>query len=258
MLYPFGRMKNRNLAIIAGITVAVAIIGSFAVISSMQSSNRGASNINPVSSSNIPVASTNSSSLVFPRDSTPYGLSYEQWATEWWKYFAAIPEADSPAADQTGEKCSANQNNTNAWFLVGVFQGKVTRSCEVPAGKALVGGFIGIECNERQDGPQDTLTQCAEEGPKYLKLAKLTIDGMEIPNVGDYKVTSTLSDISFPKGALWGAPEGNYALVGSTVMPIIKPLSTGKHTIAFQGIFDHPSNDVYDVAVDVTYNLIAK
>lgn len=250
-------MKSRNLAIIAGIAAAIAISGSLAVIFSMQSSNREGSNINSAPSG-VSIASENASSLVFPRDSTPYGLSYEQWATEWWRFFATVPEANSPAADQTGEKCSINQNNVHAWFLVGAFQGKVMRSCEVPAAKALVGGFIGIECNERQDGPVDTLTECAEEGPKYLRLAKLTIDGIEIPNVENYKVTSTLSNMSFPEGANWGAPEGDYALVGSSVMPIIKPLPTGNHIIAFQGIFDHPTNDAYDVGVDVTYNLIVE
>ena len=250
-------MKSTKPAIITVIGGTITISVSIAVIFNMQSS--AFSGINTASASpTASIASENASSLVFPRDSTPYGLSYEQWATEWWRFFAAIPEADSPAADQTGEKCSINQNNTHAWFLVGAFQGKVMRSCEVPADKALVSNFIGIECNARQDGPVDTLTECAEEGPKYLRLARLTIDGIEIPNVEDYKVTSPPSDMSFPEGAVWGAPPGNYALVGSGIMPIIKPLPVGNHTIAFVGIFDHPINPAYDVAVDVSYNLIVK
>jgi hypothetical protein len=128
----------------------------------------------------------------------------------------------------------------------------------VPADKALVAAFIGIACNERQDGPVDTLVECAEEGPKYLKLAKFTIDGIEVPNVEDYKVTSPPTNMSFPKGAVWGAPEGNYALAGSSIMFIINPLPTGNHTLTFQGNFDHPTLNVYDVAVDVSYNLIVK
>jgi hypothetical protein len=250
-------MKTRNLVIIAAIVAAIAISASATVIFNMQFSNTNNS-ILASASSDVSIASDNSSSPLFPRDSRPYGLSYEEWATEWWRYFVAIPEANSPAADPTGEKCSINQNNSHVWFLAGAFQGKEVRTCEVPADKALIGVFIGIECNEKQDGPADTLTECAQEGPKYLRLAKLTIDGREVPNVEDYKVTSIPSNMSFPQGAVWGAPEGNYTLVGSGVMPIIKPLAAGNHTITFQGIFDHPTNDVYDVAVDVTYNLIVK
>jgi hypothetical protein len=251
-------MKSRNLAIIAGIVVAaIAISISVAVIFNMQSSNISDRNIDSASSG-VSITSENASSILFPRDFRPYDLSYEEWATEWWRYFVAIPDVNSPAADPTGEKCSINQNNDHAWYLAGTFQGKVTRTCEVPAGKALIGAFIGIECNEKQDGPVDTLTDCAQEGPKYLRLAKLTIDGIEVPNVEDYKVTSPPSNMSFPEGAAWGAPEGNYALVGSAIMPIIKPLPAGNHIITFQGIFDHPNNDVYDAAVDVTYNLKVK
>jgi hypothetical protein len=128
----------------------------------------------------------------------------------------------------------------------------------VPADKALIGSFMGVACNEKQDGPVDTLIECAEEGPKYLRLAKLTTDGMEVPNIESYKVTSPPITMSFPQGAVWGAPEGNYTLVGSGIMPIIKPLLPGNHIITFQGIFDHPTDYIYDVAVDVTYNLIVK
>jgi hypothetical protein len=247
-------MKGKSIAIIAGIVIAVAIGVSIAVIWTMRSSSISDNNIDSSSS----IASGNASSLIFPRDSRPYGLSYEEWATEWWRYFVAIPEADSPAADQTGEKCSINQNNDRAWFLVGAFQGKITRTCEVPADKAVVGAFIGIACNERQDGPVNTLVECAEEGPKYLRLARFTIDGTEIPNVANYKVTSPPSNMSFPEGAVWGAPEGNYALAGSSIMFVVNPLPAGNHTLAFQGVFDHPTNDVYDVAVDVSYNLMVK
>jgi hypothetical protein len=250
-------MKSRKLAIITVIVGAIAISISIAVIPNMQSSAFSGINIASASSS-VSLASDNASSLLFSRDSRPYNMSYEEWATEWWRFFVAIPEMNSPAADPTGEKCSINQNNDHVWFLAGAFQGKETRTCEVTADKAFVASLIGIACNEMQDGPVDTLTECAEEGPKYLRLAKLTIDGIEIPNLEDYKITSPPSNMSFPEGAVWGAPQGNYALVGSGIMPIIKPLPAGNHTIAFVGIFDHPINAAYDVAVDVTYNLVVK
>jgi hypothetical protein len=249
-------VKSKRLAIIAAIA-AIASSVSIALIFSMQSFNISNSNIASASSA-VSIASENASSPVFSRDSRPYGLSYEEWMAEWWRYFVAIPEANSPAADPTGQKCSINQNNNYTWFLAGAFQGKETRTCEVTADKALIGVFIGIACNEMQDGPVDTLTECAEEGPKYLRLAKLTIDGIEVPNVEGYKVTSLPTNMSFPQGAIWGAPEGNYTLVGSGIMPIIKPLLPGNHIISFQGIFDHPIDNTYDVAVDVTYNLIVK
>jgi hypothetical protein len=248
---------NRRYAVIVGIVVAVAIGVSIAVIFGMQTSNIGSGNMDLVSSG-ANGGSGNDSSLVFTKDSRPFGRSYEEWMVEWWRYFVAIPEANSPAADPTGEKCSINQNDGRVWFLAGAFQGQETRTCELTSDRALIGVFIGIACNERQDGPVNTLTECAQEGPKYLRLAELTIDGSQVPNIEDYKVTSPPSNITFPQGAIWGAPAGNYALVGSGIMPIIKPLPAGNHALTFKGVFDHPTNDVYDVAVDVKYNLIVK
>ena len=249
-------MKSGKLAIITVIVCAI-VISMSAVIFNMQSSAITGNNI-ASASSNVSISSDNASSLRFPRDSRPYNMSYEEWATQWWRFFVGIPEVNSPAADPTGEKCSINQNNNHTWFIAGAFQGKETRTCEVPADKAIAGVLIGIACNEMQDGPVDTLTECAEEGPKYLRLVRLTIDGIEIPNIQDYKVTTPPTNISFPEGAVWGAPQGNYALVGSGIMPIIKPLPVGNHTIAFVGIIDHPIVPAYDVAVDVTYNLIVR
>jgi hypothetical protein len=246
-------MKFRDVIILAAIAISVSV----ALVFGKLSYNFSHSNI-AFASSNASIATENASSPLFSRDSRPHGLSYEEWMSEWWRYFVAIPEANSPAADPTGERCSLNQNNEHAWFLAGTFQGEQTRTCEVPANKTLIGVFIGIACNEMQDGPLNTLTECAEEGPKYLSLAKLTIDGIEVPNIADYKVTSPPTIVSFPQGAVWGAPAGNYTLIGSGVMPIIKPLPAGNHTIAFEGIFDHPTDYTLDVAVNVKYNLIVK
>jgi hypothetical protein len=65
--------------------------------------------------------------MVFPIDSKPYGLSYDQWAVNWWKWFVSIPASVSPASDPTGANCAQNQNDANVWYLAGTFGGKAEK-----------------------------------------------------------------------------------------------------------------------------------
>src|SRR2546426_5741116 len=196
------------------------------------------------------VESIDPNSLLFSPDSKPYGLDFNEWTGKWWTWFVSIPAEQSPAADVTGEKCGMNQNNPNVFFLAGTFTGEAKRNCDdMPRDKAILASFIGIECNEKQDGAISTLTGCAREGLNNLKFAELKIDGVNVPNLTQYRATSAPTIMEFPPAAVWGAPEGRYTLVGDSLLIFMKALPTGHHTMSFRAQIDHPSLDVYDTTV---------
>ena len=55
-----------------------------------------------------------SSVNIFPPESKPYGLSYEQHVKNFWKWIISIPQDKNPWGDQTGENCAIGQLETNS------------------------------------------------------------------------------------------------------------------------------------------------
>ena len=39
----------------------------------------------------------------FPPGTDPYGVSYNEWSAEWWKWLHSSPEDRNPATDTTGD-----------------------------------------------------------------------------------------------------------------------------------------------------------
>src|SRR3954449_9403663 len=99
---------------------------------------------------------------LFSIDSSPYGISNNDWSIKWWKWFTEIPQDQNPATDKTGKLCSTNQNDPNVWFIIGVLEGRAERTCKIPNGKAVFFAH-GIECSkiENKLNTDDELKKCA-------------------------------------------------------------------------------------------------
>ena len=66
-------------------------------------------------------------SLIFSRDSDPYGVSDADWTAKWWQWVLSLPVEINPVKDLTGKNCATNQNGP-VWFLAGTVGGVVSRS----------------------------------------------------------------------------------------------------------------------------------
>jgi hypothetical protein len=163
--------------------------------------------------------------IVFPIDSKPYDLSYDQWGVKWWKWFVSIPASVSPASDPTGANCAQNQNDPNVWYLAATFGGKAERTCTVGPEKALFFTVIGTECNTKQDKvtTQAQFQACVHGVMDGLKLATAQLDGVNIPNVERYRVTSSVFPVTFPNGAIYGAPPGPTNMSSDAVYLMLHP-----------------------------------
>jgi hypothetical protein len=126
---------------------------------------------------NSVVAQTNVS--LFTLDSTPFGIPYNEWTAKWWEWLISIPLSQNPAADNTGEFCAKNQNQTDpVWFLVGTFQGRTERTCEIPAGKGLLFPVLNLECSfaEYTNLKTDSeLSQCAKEAVDKVTFVQASV-----------------------------------------------------------------------------------
>jgi hypothetical protein len=91
------------------------------------------------------VFAANANPGVLPRNSRPFGQTYEEGAVTYRQWLAAIPAASNPGIDLTGEYCGEGQSGP-VWFLASHIGGPATvvRDCQVPAGKALYVPLVGF------------------------------------------------------------------------------------------------------------------
>jgi hypothetical protein len=155
--------------------------------------------------------SRNPNPRVFPPDSHPYGNTYGEWSARWWQWALSVPEGMNPVFDTTGVRCAEAQAGP-VWFLAGTFGGAVTRSCPVPAGKALfvpllnaifgagVGDCVPPNCDV------DALRKAAAAMVENPKTLEASIDGVPLQDLSAYRVQSPVFSITLPENAIFGLP----------------------------------------------------
>jgi hypothetical protein len=196
-------------------------------------------------------------------DDNAYGNTYGEWSAEWWQWALSIPAANSPIADATGTDCTQQQSGP-VFYLAGTGGGgPVTRSCTVPAGRALFfpilnslwGASVGdceptnpaIPCNLA------TLRKSAADAMDPVTL-QAAIDGKPVKDLDQQRVQSPALTITYPADNGAGVGPGSYAPnVSDGYWLLLAPLSAGKHTIYFKGVFT--GGPFQGFIVEVTYSL---
>lgn len=134
------------------------------------------------------------------------------------------------------------------------------RNCTVPAGKALLFPLIANECsyaeNPNLKSPSQ-LIDCAKSADNNLKYLQLSIDGVAIPYMEKYRITSTqLFNFTFGKDNIAGAPPGPTSGAFDGWFAYVKPLSPGNHIIRFSGAsVTATQTGQPNYAVDATYHI---
>src|SRR6266487_5795577 len=83
------------------------------------------------------LAANNPNPGVLPPNAHPFGKTYGEWNASWWQWLFSVPTSKNQAFETGAVDCSVGQSG-NVWFLAGSFSsGTITRSCTIPAGKAL-------------------------------------------------------------------------------------------------------------------------
>src|SRR5262245_36374210 len=191
---------------------------------------------------------------VFPRDSSPYGNTYGEWSAQWWQWITAIPADINPNIDPNGQHCGEGQAGP-VWFLAGGFPGFPvgTRSCTVPAGKALLfplpntlyGAGAGDCTPTVPDVPCNltALRQAAAVDIDSRVLPRVEIDNLKIHNLRDFRVQSPVMTLTYPEDNVVQLVLTSLIVPAGTHTPnvsdgyflLIAPLSRGTHTIRLNG-----------------------
>jgi hypothetical protein len=204
---------------------------------------------------------------VFPINSKPYGLTYDDWTAKWWQWVLGIPKNSNPTTDTTGQYCSQSQSNPHVWFLAGTDSGSAQRTCVIPSGKAILLPVLNGECTYKDSAGSKTpadLRDCALKSDAGVSTLAATIDGVNMQNVDKYRVTSNLFNTTLANNNILGVTPGPTQGISDGWWFILHPLSVGNHTIHFIGVLGSPTvtptltSTNARFASEVTYHITVK
>jgi hypothetical protein len=212
-------------------------------------------------------APASSSVNIFPPNTNPYNLTYADHAKNFWIWNLAIPAEANPIDDATGEKCATGQTNTNSTvFYLAYNNGGVSkRTCEVPAGKALLIPVMQVEKSDKEypGASIEQLDQSAKKDQDSVNSLYLKIGDKEYSyqDLLKYRVHTEAFDVTFPDKGIFGVLEGGPSkAVADGFYILTEPLKNGTYPIHFKSSLICPDPDCSDpnFVQDITYNIIAK
>ena len=196
---------------------------------------------------------------VFLPNEKPFGLTYGEWSAEWWKWLLSSPSDSNPSTDKTGQYCTMNQNNSNVWFLAGTSGGYEERKCSIPEGKAILVSPIEVICTFA-DYPElkteDDLRNCAKSDQDAVKDVKLTVDSIPMTNLQNFRVTSSLFNVTLPENNIFGVPSQTTEAISDGTFVMLKELPVGHHTIYASGLLvDFTTTSNLNFVSEVKYDI---
>lgn len=188
-------------------------------------------------------------SYLLSPDALVANRSQEDWSRVWWQWAASFEQAESPVADETGERCGAHQSG-DVWFLAGTYGTKRTiRTCRVPRDTHLFFPLINyVVMPNRAPVSCEAVTNTAARMTDAASNLVLKIDG---ERHGDLSRHRQATRECFDIGVLVTPPVRMYPAAANGYYAMLRPLPPGTHVIDFGGIL--PS-----MAQAVTYTLIVE
>jgi hypothetical protein len=176
---------------------------------------------------------------IVPPASVYKGRSYGDWSAKWWQWAYSIDKDHNPVNDTDG-KFSGNGQSGPVWFLAGTFgaespEARVTRSCAMPAGRAIFICIFNCCFNTEEDGADLTeleLLNKAREDVDTAILLDITIDGQDIQDLQKYRVESPLFTVKVPSNpARANLKGGETQGISDGYWLLLEPPNPGLHTI---------------------------
>jgi hypothetical protein len=208
--------------------------------------------------------------LAVPPRARPFGKSYAEWSSAWWRWALSIPAATNPIFDATGASCGLGQSGP-VWFLAGTAGGEATRSCTIPLGKLIFFSAVNFindyPCPDPsfQPAPGQSLEDFLTEGLAFFidRVAELEVelDGCALRDPFRFRATSDLFTFTGDPSltavfdpCITGTPQ---QAVSDGYWFMLAPLLPGEHTLHVRGkiVFDDGSSFESNVTNHLTIAL---
>lgn len=153
---------------------------------------------------------------------------------QWWQTFLAVNSSGSNPLDR------CDLGTPDVVFLAGTTGGSATRSCTMAANKSILVPLINVECSEGEGNGHtpSELRDCAKGVADRFTNLSLTIDGMAIPDLTNFRVQSEVFSFTSANPNIFAVPPvTNSRSVADGYWALIKPLPPGTHTLSFGGAY---------------------
>ena len=179
---------------------------------------------------------------IFPPESKPYGLSYEDHIKNYWRYAISLPNDVNPWNDDTGKMCRNGQEaiNSSVFYLPANGGGNSTRVCKIPAGSGifipiLVGEFSLLELGK--DAKVADLPGFAKNDQDNMHVFTLAIGNKKLgtEDIRKYGIVTSPFNLTFPENNLFGTEPGSTTAAADGYYVITEPLKKGTYVIRTYG-----------------------
>jgi hypothetical protein len=213
----------------------------------------------------------NTDPRVFPLDSEPFGMSYENWTIQFWRWLCSIPADRNPVTDRTGLHCGEAQVGQPLFNLAFSDMGGAERTCTLPAGQHLLIplNVVFVSFAEFPGAlNDDDLHRLAEEDESSKPFIFLSVDGKDssqleliggekLTDLKQFRVHSRAFDVNITDNPIFGLP-GPTRAVSDGYWVILEALSPGPHQIHFKARLTNPLTDRLFYSVDVKYTITVR
>lgn len=198
---------------------------------------------------------------IYAREEVPFNMSWEGWAEKWWNWAVSIPKDRNPVYDNSGKNSNLDQDDPNVWFLAGAQSGSTTRSCTIPAGKAILVPVAVNECSLSEFPDETDLAECATAGNKVISM-KVTVNGKSFDRsvLEKYHVKTGEFNLTFAPNNIFDASPGTTRAVSDGYWFFLRPLSGSRNLDLqlSQKTQDDDRSRTINCSYEVTYHLTLK
>ena len=192
------------------------------------------------------------------------GLQQSDYANMWWQWAVSMPATQSPVRDRVGDKCGVNQVGP-VWFLAGGYgSSHIKRTCTIPSDKYVFFPIINMIYYPRE-GRRAPSCQSVKAGAalnnQYLRSFKIIIDKQQYLNPALYRQASKKCFDLIARKPNITESQHVYPSATDGYWIMLKPLSVGRHHIAFRAEYDRPRGSrgnfgkmVQDIEYDIKVN----
>jgi hypothetical protein len=215
--------------------------------------------------------SDNTNPRIFPLKSKPFGMSYENWTIQFWRWLCSIPADRNPVTDRTGIHCGEGQVGQPLFNLAFSDMGGAERTCTLPAGQHLLiplnvvfvskAEFPGATTDEdlknlaEQDESSNPFIFLSVDGKESSQLE--VIGGEKITDIKQFRVATEAFDVNITDNPIFGLP-GPTRAVSDGYWIILEALPPGPHQIHFKASLTNPDTGKLFYSVDVKYTITVR
>jgi hypothetical protein len=198
---------------------------------------------------------------IYPPNSSPYGLSHKNWGIALWDWWMSIPKEIAPSPDPTKYTydCFIGLGYPVVMLanpiIADIPSHTVTYNCDVPADRAILVFGITEWCNyDATHKTDEDLRKCVVARNDFAK-HQILIDGKNVENVEQYRVTTDFYNMTFPKDNMYSVPAGTFRSLLDGTWLMLKPLPVGDHKIEVHIVQIIPGREADNLFLNLIYNL---